>query len=100
MKSCSRLRGRSQFGASRVQEHIWRLPVPEYDESDLLHREIANAAAGAAQGAEDVLRDVHAQCAAQGKKPSITIARREIRSWLADSPEGERVERPVSALLG
>ena len=100
MKSCSRLRGRCQFGAFRVQECIWRLPVPEYDESDLLHREIANAATGAAQGTEDVLRDVHAQRAAQGKSTSITIARREIRSWLADSPEGERVERPVSALLG
>ena len=100
MISCSRLTRRSHFGARHVQKHIWRLPIPEYDGSDPLHREITNAATAAAQGAEVVLRDVQAQRAAQRKPTSITIARREIRSWLADSPEGERVERPVSALLG
>ena len=94
------LMSQGQFGGRNLKKHIWRLPIPEYDESDPLHREIAEAAAEAAQGAEAVLRDVRAQRAKQGKATSITIARREIRVWLAVSPEGQRVERLVSDLLG
>ena len=87
-------------GNSRdVEKHLWRLPIPEYDDSDPLHREIANAAATAAEGAEAVLRDIQAQRAAKGKATSITIARREIRAWLAASDEGARVERLVAQLL-
>ena len=93
------LMSQGQFGGRNLKKHIWRLPIPEYDESDPLHREIANAAVAAAQGAEAVLRDVQTQRAAQGKATSITTARWEIRAWLAASDEGARVERLVAQLL-
>ena len=33
-------------------------------------------------------------------KPGVTIARREIRKWLRESVEGQRVEEVVGVLLG
>ena len=93
------LMSKGQFGARDLHKHIWRLPIPGYDDTNTLHREIAEAAVEAAQGAEAVLRDVQAQRAAKGKATSITIVRREIRAWLAASHEGARVERLVAQLL-
>ena len=91
------LMSQGQFGGRNLKKHIWRLPIPEYDESDPLHREIANAAVAAAQGAEAVLRDVQAQRAAKGKATSSSPGGRSGR--LAASDEGARVERLVAQLL-
>ena len=90
---------KGQFGARHVHKHIWRLPIPEYDEREALHREIAAAAREAAEGAERVLRDVRAQRAEQGKPTTVTVARREIRKWLQISAEGAQVEELVGQLL-
>ena len=90
---------KGQFGARHVQKHLWRLPIPEFDSSDALHLEIAEAGAEAAIGAESVWREIEAERRAAGKSVSVTIARREIRAWLAESAEGKRVEALVERLL-
>lgn len=87
-------------GNSRhVQKHLWRLPIPEFDPDDDLHVEIAQAGADAAVGAEAVWREIEAERVDAGKSVSVTVARREIRAWLAESAEGRRVEELVGRLL-
>ena len=93
------LMAKGQFGARHVHKHLWRLPIPEYDKSDDLHREIAAAGASAAEGAAQVLSEVRAEREALGKRFSVTIARRELRQWLSESEEGQRVEGLVGQLL-
>ena len=90
---------KGQFGARHVQKHIWRLPIPEYDEENALHREIAEAGAIAAEGAAAVLRDLRTARAERGQDTSVTVARREIRKWLAASTEGQEVDRLIAQLL-
>ncbi len=93
------LMSKGQFGARDVQKHIWRLPIPEYDDSNLLHVEIAEAGVAAATGAAQVWREVRAAREAKGQSTSVTVARREIRKWLSASEEGRRVEELVGRLL-
>lgn len=90
---------KGQFGARHVQKHLWRLPIPEYDDDSPLHRDIAAAAVEATAGATALLQEVQTTRAAQGKPTTATIARREIRNWLAQSAEGQQVERLVAQLL-
>ena len=90
---------KGQFGARHVQKHLWRLPIPEFDPDDDLHIEIAQAGADAAVGAETVWREIEAERVGAGKSVSVTVARREIRAWLAESAEGRRVEELVGRLL-
>lgn len=90
---------KGQFGARHVHKHIWRLPIPEYDEENALHREIAQAGAVAAEGAVAVLRDLRTARAERGQDTSVTVARREIRKWLAASTEGQEIDHLVAQLL-
>ena len=90
---------KGQFGARHVQKHLWRLPIPEYDDDNPLHRDIAAAAVKATAGATALLQEVQTTRAAQGKPTTATIARREIRNWLAESEEGQQVETLVAQLL-
>ena len=91
---------KGQFGARDLQKHLWRLPIPEYDDSNDLHRAIAEAGATAAVGARALWDDIRADREASGKSTSVTVARREIRKWLSESEEGQRVEELVGRLLG
>ncbi len=43
---------KGQFGSRHVHKHPWRLPIPEYDDSNPLHVELAEAGAAAAVGAK------------------------------------------------
>ena len=90
---------KGQFGSRHVQKHLWRLPVPEYDDGNPLHRDIAAAAVEATAGATALLQELQTARAAQGKPTTATIARREIRAWLAESKEGAQVEALVAQLL-
>ena len=90
---------KGQFGARHVQKHLWRLPIPEYDADNPLHQDIAAAAVEATAGATALLQEVQTTRAAQGKSTTATIARREIRNWLAQSEEGQQVETLVAQLL-
>ena len=91
---------KGQFGARHVQKHLWRLPIPAYDEANELHVEIAQAGAEAAVGAKALWSEVRAQRETKRQSTSVTVARREIRAWLAESAEGRRVEELVGRLLG
>ena len=95
----SPLMPKGQFGARHVHKHLWRLPIPEYDPGEDLHRGIAVAGAITAEGATMVMRDVRATRERVGKATSMTVARREIRAWLEASEQGQIVERLVSSLL-
>ena len=94
------LMGKGQFGSRDLHKHLWRLPIPEYDDSNDLHRAIAEAGATAAVGARALWDDLRADREASGKSTSVTVARREIREWLSESEEGQRVEELVGRLLG
>ncbi len=93
------LMSKGQFGARDLQKHLWHLPIPEYDASDALHVEIAEAGATAAAGAQQVWSEIRAARQAKGQSTSFTVARREIRAWLSKSDEGRRVEDLVGRLL-
>ena len=91
---------KGQFGARHVFKHLWRLPIPEYDGNISLHREIAEAGKAAAEGAAQFVADLRIERESEGKGFTVTIARRELRSWLSESAEGRRVESLVGRLLG
>ena len=91
---------KGQFGARHVHKHLWRLPIPEYDEDISLHREIAEAGKAAAEGAAQFVADLRIERESEGKGFTVTIARRELRSWLSVSAEGRLVEGLVNRLLG
>ncbi len=80
-----------------LQKHLWRLPIPEFDDGDSLHVDVADAGRDAAQGVERELGNLKQRYA---ERLSVTIARREVRKWLRESSEGQRVEGVVGELLG
>ena len=91
------LMSKGQFGARHLQKQLWKLPIPEYDNSEPLHREIAEAGAAAALGAAGRLAELRQS---RGASVSVTIARRELRAWLRAGAEGAAVEGVVGRLLG
>ena len=93
------LMGKGQFGPRDVHKHLWRLPIPEYDESNPLHVELAEAGAAAAAGAQQAWREARAELEAKKRSTAVAAARREILAWLAASDEGQRVESLVGRLL-
>ena len=90
------LMNKGQFGARDLHKHLWKLPIPEYDNSEPLHREIAEAGAAAALGAAARLAELRES---RGASVSVTIARRELRAWLRAGPQGAAVEGVVRSLL-
>ena len=90
---------KGQFGARHLHKHLWRLPIPLFDPSDTLHCEIATAAAATARAAADVLNESRATRTAAGKSTATRELRADLRAWLAESDEGQRVERLVAQLL-
>ena len=94
--SVSSLMPKGQFGARHLQKHLWKLPIPEFDEEDALHMNLAEAGRAAGKGAALRLE----QLREERDRVTVTIARREIRKWLTASEEGRAVEEAVSELLG
>ncbi len=89
------LMARGQWGARHLQSHLWKLPIPEFDPADALHESIAGAGEAAAKGAAEQLEKLREE---RGRV-TVTIARRELRKWLRESPEGQAVEDAVGRLL-
>ena len=87
---------KGQFGARHVQKHLWKLPIPEFDEGNPLHVRISEVGSAAAEGVAGRLEQIREE----RDRVTVTIARREIRKWLAASEEGRAVEEAVSELLG
>ena len=79
-----------------LHKHLWKLPIPEFDPAQELHTAIADAGARAATAAEKKLDELRDQ---RGDKLTVTIARRELRTWLRTSQEGKAVESAVGQLL-
>ena len=96
----SKFMSRGQFGGRNMKKLLWHLPIPEYEDSDSLHVEIAQAGEDAAAGAKALWDEIRAEREAKGQSTSVTVARREIRKWLSESSEGQRVESLVGRLLG
>ena len=94
------LMSKGQFGARDLVKHLWRLPIPEFNDSNPLHNHLAEAGEAAADGAKALWDEMRAEREAKGQSTSVTVARREIRKWLSESAEGRRVEELVSRLLG
>ena len=90
------LMAKGQFGARHLQKHLWKLPIPEFDPRNRRHVAIAKAGEEAAQGASQQLERLREE----REKVTVTVARRELRRWLRESPEGKAVERGVGRLLG
>ena len=95
-KAVQPLMPKGQFGARDLQKHLWKLPIPEFDEAVPLHRELAQAGEAAAAGVQIVLANLREE---RRDKLTVTIARREIRKWLKDSKEGKAVESLAEKLL-
>ena len=90
------LMSKGQFGARDLQKHLWKLPIPEFDPEDSLHTAVSKAGEAASVGAADQLAQLHEE----RDRVTVTIARRELRKWLRNSPEGQAVENAVTKLLG
>ena len=95
-ESVSGMMPKGLFGARHLHKHLWKLPIPGFDPMKDLHVTIAGAgeiAAAEARKKLDELREL------RGDKLTVTIARRELRSWLRTSDEGKSVEHSVTKLL-
>ena len=90
------LMSKGQFGARDLHKHLWKLPIPEFDPENPLH--IATSKAG--EAATLATANQLAQLRQQRDRVTVTIARRELRKWLRNSPEGQAVEEAVTKLLG
>ena len=88
---------KGQFGARHLQKHLWKLPIPEYDAGNPLHRAVSEAGASAALGAAGRLAELRE---VWGPRLTVTIARRELRGWLRGGGDGAGVEGVVGRLLG
>ena len=86
---------KGQFGPRDLQKHLWKLPIPEFDPANPLHAEVSDAGKAAADGAARQLATLQAE----RSRVTVTIARRELRKWLRNSPEGQAVEQAVTRLL-
>ena len=86
---------KGQFGARHLQKHLWKLPIPEFDDGESAHVAISDAGRVAAEGAAKRL----SQLRRERDRLTVTVARREIRKWLAGSEEGRAVETLVGELL-
>ena len=95
-KAVTPLMSKGQFGARDLQKHLWKLPIPEFDPANDLHKAIAKAGATAAAAAGKQLAQLRQQ---RGDDLTVTIARRELRAWLRASRQGKAVETAVGKLL-
>ena len=91
-KAVTPLMPKGQFGARDLHKHLWKLPIPEFDQANELHAAIAKAGATAAAGAGKQLAQLRQQ---RGDDLTVTIARRELRAWLRASRQGKAVETAV-----
>ena len=93
------LMSKGLFGARDLHKHLWKLPIPEFDAGDALHREIAEAGEAAAAGAANELENLRLLLEQAGKPLTVTSARKRLRTWLKTSEEGRAVELAVGRLL-
>ncbi len=93
------LMSKGQFGARDLQKHLWKLPIPHFDPDSDLHGTIAVAGGTVARQVQGRLASLQAQYQRDGKELTVTIARRDLRTWLRTSAEGKAAEAAVGRLL-
>lgn len=94
-EAASQFMSRGQFGTRDLHKHLWKLPIPEFGETNPLHVSISEAGVKAAEGASGRLSELHKE----RDRVTVNIARRELRGWLRGSEEGRAVEEAVSELI-
>ncbi len=94
-EAVANLMPKGQFGARHLHKHLWKLPIPEYDTNNNLHTSISDAGRKASEGAAARLSELYEE----RERVTVTIARRELRSWLRGSDAGREVEGVVGRLL-
>ncbi len=90
---------KGQFGARDVHKHLWKIPIPEFDDAILLHQDLAHLGQRLAEEAKVVWTETQAARSANGKSTSVTIARRVLREWQAESPIAQQAEQIVAQLI-
>jgi len=91
------LMNKGQFGARDLHKHLWKLPIPEFDEGNVLHASLAIAGERVAAGVAERLAELRAE---RGDRLTVTIARRELREWLRSSLDWAVIERLMHLLIG
>ena len=79
-----------------LHKHLWKLTIPEFDPGEPLHMAVSEAGRVAEEGAASQLPRLRED----RDRVTVTVARRELRKWLRQSPEGQAVEAAVRDLLG
>lgn len=74
-----------------IDKHIWKLPIPMFDEENPEHAELAKLGQQAEEAIAKLKLDTDKHFAA---------SRRVIREFLADSDVGKEIERRVTELVG
>lgn len=74
-----------------IDKHIWKLPIPMFDDEVAMHSEIA----ALGRQAEEAIAKL-----AVDRRKHFAAARRAIRELLAESEIGQQIEERVAALLG
>lgn len=88
------------YGARHVHKHPWKLDIPEYDDSNALHAELALLGATIRSEAPLKLDEIARARGMEEYRPlSGTVARRELRTWLSEDGAARRVEEIVEELL-
>ncbi len=90
---------KGQFGARDLHKHLWRLPIPIYDNDNSLHANLAQLGNQLATEATTHLTNIRTTRAATNKPTTITVARRELRKWLSTHPPAQQIEKLVAQLL-
>lgn len=90
---------KGQFGARDLQKHLWRLPIPLYDDNDPLHTKLASLGGDLRIKSAKKWSEIRDSRIAMDKPVSVKVARRELREWLATNPEALQVEALVRQLL-
>jgi SAM-dependent methyltransferase len=85
-----RYQSRGQFGARDFDKVMFNLPIPLFDASDPLHRDLGEAGSHA----EDVAREVRLV-----ETEKFQRARRRVREALAEEGIGDEIEKLVEKLL-
>lgn len=92
--------GKQACNPQNVCGRLRQLTGVECGDFDSPNVEIAQVGEDAAAGAKTLWGEIRAEWEGKGRSTSVTVARREIRKWLSESSEGQRVEGLVSRVLG
>ena len=92
------LMSKGQFGPRDLEKHLWRLDIREYDPADRTHASLAQLGSTAAGEASAALTDLQTQHAKKRHPLTWRIARRELRTRLAASATGQKIETLVTQL--